>query len=61
MVVNADLFKTEPWVYADLLFGIRNPGMIAKEIAETATDAEQWKDLAGDKVLAHGRTHARLP
>jgi len=43
--------NTEPWVYADLLFGIREPrGMIVKEIARNSDlDAEQWKDLAGDQ------------
>ena len=42
---------TEPWVYADMLFGIREPsGMIVKEITRNAEmDALQWKDLAGDQ------------
>ncbi|MDR1598540.1 MAG: hypothetical protein LBS11_01465 [Oscillospiraceae bacterium] len=42
---------TEPWVYADLLFGEKEPtGMIVKEIArDSFNDASQWKDLAGDQ------------
>ena len=42
---------TAPWVYADLLFGIAQPGgIIVKEIArDTASDSVQWKDLAGDQ------------
>ena len=42
---------TEPWVYADLLFGVKEPGgVIVKEIArDSALDAMQWKDLAGDQ------------
>lgn len=42
---------TEPWVYADLLFGVKEPGgVIVKEIARDAiNDAAQWKDLAGDQ------------
>lgn len=42
---------TEPWVYADLLFGIREPkGIIVKELTRsTEMDAAQWKDLAGDQ------------
>lgn len=42
---------TEPWVYADLLFGEREPGgMIVKELARSSDlDASQWKDLAGDQ------------
>ena len=42
---------TEPWVYADLLFGIREPsGMIVKELTRSSEmDAFQWKDLAGDQ------------
>ncbi len=44
-------YKTEPWIYADLLFGIREPeGIIQKEQARNAADdAVQWKDLAGDQ------------
>jgi len=43
--------STEPWVYAQLLFGEREPtGMIVKELArDTLLDAAQWKDLAGDQ------------
>lgn len=42
---------TEPWIYADLLFGEREPsGMIVKELARNSEmDAYQWKDLAGDQ------------
>lgn len=42
---------TAPWIYADLLFGEREPsGIIVKEIArDEISDAEQWKDLAGDQ------------
>ena len=42
---------TAPWVYADLIFGDRQPGgVINKEIARDVTaDNEQWKDLAGDQ------------
>ena len=42
---------TEPWIYAKLIFGDLQPGgVIVKEIArDTASDAEQWKDLAGDQ------------
>ena len=42
---------TEPWVYADLLYGVRQPtGMIVKELArDKFIDAQQWKDLAGDQ------------
>ena len=42
---------TAPWVYADLIFGDREPGgVINKEIArDTVADNEQWKDLAGDQ------------
>ena len=45
------IYGTEPWVYADLLFGVREPaGIIQKEQARNATeDALQWKDLAGDQ------------
>ena len=44
---------TEPDVFADLLFGTREPeGHIVKEIArDSAMDNEQWKDLAGDQGL----------
>ena len=43
--------QTEPWIYADLLFGVREPGgVIVKEIArDAASDKLQWKDLAGDQ------------
>ena len=43
--------STEPWIYADLLFGIREPaGVIVKELARNAVeDDQQWKDLAGDQ------------
>ena len=48
---------TEPWVYADLLFGVKEPGgVITKEIAR-GTDAAQWKDLAGDMGAS---TYVRL-
>ena len=42
---------TEPIVFAELLFGVRQPeGMIVKEIARDAEmDNTQWKDLAGDQ------------
>ena len=45
------IYGTEPWVYADLLFGVREPeGIIQKEQARNAiNDALQWKDLAGDQ------------
>lgn len=45
------IYGTEPWVYADLLFGEREPeGIIQKEQARnSAEDAVQWKDLAGDQ------------
>ncbi len=45
------IYGTEPWVYADLLFGEREPaGIIQKEQARNDTeDALQWKDLAGDQ------------
>ncbi len=40
--------QTEPWIYADLLFGVREPGgVMTKEITRT-TDILEWKDLAGD-------------
>ena len=40
---------TEPWVYADLLFGVKEPGgVMTKEIARDTSDQTQWKDLAGD-------------
>ena len=43
--------ETEPWIYADLLFGEKEPGgVIVKEIArDIYSDASQWKDLAGDQ------------
>ena len=42
---------TSTWIYADLIFGDRQPGgVINKEIArDTVNDNEQWKDLAGDQ------------
>lgn len=42
---------TSPWIYADLIFGDRQPGgIINKEIARDAlSDDAQWKDLAGDQ------------
>lgn len=45
------IYGTEPWVYADLLFGVREPeGIIQKEQARNDNeDALQWKDLAGDQ------------
>lgn len=45
------IHTTEPWVYAGLLFGVRQPsGMIVKELTRSAEmDAAQWKDLAGDQ------------
>ena len=40
---------TEGWVYADLLFGVKEPGgVMTKEIARDTSDQTQWKDLAGD-------------
>ncbi len=39
---------TEPWIYADLLFGAKEPGgVMTKEIAR-GDDPAEWKDLAGD-------------
>ena len=56
---NADHGSTEAgfntgmagWVYADMLFGVVEPGgIVTKEIARDATnDKLQWKDLAGDQ------------
>ena len=45
------IYGTEPWVYADLLFGVREPeGIIQKEQARNnVEEALQWKDLAGDQ------------
>ncbi len=42
---------TSPWIYADLIFGDRQPGgIINKEIArDVLSDEAQWKDLAGDQ------------
>lgn len=42
--------KIEADVYADLLFGVREPeGMIVREIArDSAMDDEHWQDVAGD-------------
>ena len=44
-------FRMEGCVFADLLFGEREPaGMIVKEIArDSDMDTWQWKDLAGDQ------------
>ena len=51
--------RTEPDVFADLLFGARQPeGFIAKEVArDTSMNNGQWKDLAGDMGLD---TYTRL-
>ena len=48
--LNGFVLTTEPQVYADLMFGMREPsGMIVKEIArDTVQDDAQWQDLAGD-------------
>ena len=45
------IYGTEPWIYADLIFGERQPeGIIQKEQARNSwTEAAQWKDLAGDQ------------
>ena len=45
--------RTEPDVFADLLFGVREPeGFIAQEIARDSLMSDsQWKDLAGDMGL----------
>ncbi len=45
------LTGTSAWIYADLIFGDREPGgVINKEIArDVVKDNEQWKDLAGDQ------------
>ena len=42
---------TAPWVYADMLFGVAQPGgIIVKEIArDSIKDELQWKDLACDQ------------
>ena len=42
---------TEPIVFAELIFGDRQPeGMVVKELArDTLMDDTQWKDLAGDQ------------
>ena len=42
---------TAAWVYADMIFGVAQPGgIITKEIArDSASDSVQWKDLAGDQ------------
>ena len=42
---------TAPWVYADMLFGVAQPGgIIVKEIArDSIKDELQWEDLAGDQ------------
>ncbi len=51
--------STEPDVFADLLFGVREPeGFIKQEIARDAMMSDgQWKDLAGDMGLD---TYTRL-
>lgn len=45
------IYGTEPWIYADILFGEREPeGIIQKEQArDNWSEAAQWKDLAGDQ------------
>ncbi len=45
------LTGTSAWIYADLIFGDREPGgVMNKELArDTVADNEQWKDLAGDQ------------
>ena len=45
------IFGTEPRIYADLLFGARQPGgMLQKEQPRSDADnALQWHDLAGDQ------------
>lgn len=45
------IFTTEPSVYAELLYGVREPaGMIVKEIPRDGDmENSQWKDLAGDQ------------
>ncbi len=45
------IYGTEPWVYADLIFGVREPsGIITKETNRTSEENSfQWKDLAGDQ------------
>lgn len=42
---------TSPWIYADLLYGEKEPGgIITKEIArDDFSEESQWKDLAGDQ------------
>lgn len=49
--IDGFTFRMEACVYADLIFGEREPeGMIVKEIARsTDLDFLQWKDLAGDQ------------
>ena len=48
--IDGLVLTTEPTVYAELLFGVREPsGMIVKEIARDADmDTNQWQDLAND-------------
>ncbi len=45
------VMTTAGWVYADLLFGVKEPGgIIVKEIArDSIKDSLQWQDLAGDQ------------
>ena len=42
---------TEPWVYADILFGEKEPGGVLTKEQErnSVEDEQQWKDLAGDQ------------
>ena len=42
---------TEPWIYADLIFGEKEPGgVIVTELArDSINDELQWDDLAGDQ------------
>lgn len=44
------IVHTEPWVYADILFGEKEPGgVIVKELTRDHFDEKaQWNDLAGD-------------
>lgn len=45
------IYGTEPWVYANLLFGVVEPtGIIQKESKRNnVEEALQWRDLAGDQ------------
>ena len=53
------IYGTEPWIYADLIFGERQPeGIIQKEQARDSwSDAAQWKDLAGDQDVYKRQAH----